>query len=140
MDEFQKTVEVISSLVSQGLRIPDTNLVVELVDGESDAEDDDGDEGHGHAAVPDLDGEVGQLGLQYALLLVVLAPAPARALRGVACRVGQRVVGMGITHPLLHVNWKEKKLDECECSERIFSIHDHNHAPCTILVPTSSIR
>ena len=82
-------------------------LGVELVDGEPDAEDDHCDEGHGHAAIPDLDGEVGQLGLQHTLLLVIATAAGAalaRALRGVAGGVGKRVVGMGVTHSLLHIH------------------------------------
>ena len=80
-------------------------LVVELVDGEPDEEDDHGDEGHGHAAVPDLDGEVGQLGLQHALLLVVIpAAALARTLGPVAGGVGQGVIRVGVTNTLLHIN------------------------------------
>ena len=82
-------------------------LGVELVDGEPDAEDDHGDKGHGHAAIPDLDGEVGQLGLQHTLLLVIATAAGAalaRALGGVAGGVGQRVVGMGVTHSLLYIH------------------------------------
>ena len=82
-------------------------LGVELVDGEPDAEDDHSDEGHGHAAIPDLDGEVGQLGLQHTLLLVIATAASAtlaRALGSVAGGVGKRVVGMGVTHSLLHIH------------------------------------
>ena len=83
-------------------------LGVELVDGEPDAEDDHGDEGHGHAAIPDLDGEVGQLGLQHTFLLIIIsAPAAAslaRTLWAVTGGVGQGVVRMGVTHSLLHIN------------------------------------
>ena len=39
-------------------------LVEELVDGEPDGEDDDGDEGDGHPAVPDLYRQVCQLRLK----------------------------------------------------------------------------
>ena len=41
-----------------------TDLVIELVDGESDEEDEDGDEGDGHPPVPNVDRQVGQLRLQ----------------------------------------------------------------------------
>ena len=90
-------------------------LGIELVDGEPDAEDDHGDEGHGHAAIPDLDGEVGQLGLQNTLLLIIIsAPATAslaRTLGAVTGGVGQGVVRMGVTHSLLHINWNREELE-----------------------------
>ena len=38
--------------------------IVELVDGESNEEDEDGDEGDGHPPVPNVDRQVGQLRLQ----------------------------------------------------------------------------
>ena len=41
-----------------------TDLVIELVDGESDEEDEDGHEGDGHPPVPNVDRQVGQLRLQ----------------------------------------------------------------------------
>ena len=104
----------------------DPHLVVELVHGELDGEDEDGDERHGHAPVPDLDGEVGQLrlktkcwcknislivpkifDLQHALLLVVPAGAALAPLAGAVGwvgGVGEGVVGVGVTYTFLHVN------------------------------------
>ena len=41
--------------------------IVELVDGESNEEDEDGDEGDCHPSVANVDGKVGQLGLQQGL-------------------------------------------------------------------------
>ena len=97
---------------------------MELVHGELDGEYEDGDERHGHAPVPDLDGEVGQLrlktikyvgckkvpkifDLQHALLLVVPAGAALAPLAGAVGwvgGVGEGVVGVGVTYTFLHVN------------------------------------
>ena len=41
--------------------------IVELVDGESNEEDEDGDEGDCHPSVANVDGKVGQLRLQRGL-------------------------------------------------------------------------
>jgi hypothetical protein len=55
------------------------NLKVELLNGELDGEDEGGGEGDGHPPVADLDGEVGELGLQDGPLL--LLPILLAALR-----------------------------------------------------------
>jgi hypothetical protein len=59
-----------------------TNLKVELFNGELDGEDEGGGEGDGHPPVADLDGEVGELGLQDGPLL--LLPILLAALRVLA--------------------------------------------------------
>ncbi len=58
------------------------NLKVELLNGELDGEDEGGGEGDGHSPVADLDGEVGELGLQDGPLL--LLPILLAALRVLA--------------------------------------------------------
>ena len=40
------------------------HLSVEIIDGESDEEDENGDEGDRHSSVTNVDRKVGQLGLQ----------------------------------------------------------------------------
>ena len=114
--------------------------IVELVDGESNEKDEDGDEGDRHPSVANVDGKVGQLGLQQGLgfcnkgsffsnfhlknrLLLVISTVPMFARRRRAASplrltwVGQRVVGMGVAHTLLQVcdtseikMWRQKAM------------------------------
>ena len=56
-DELDVKVDVV--------HVPTFTLVVESLDGESDAEDENRHQRDGHAGVPDLNGQVGQLGLKH---------------------------------------------------------------------------
>ena len=48
--------------------LPNAHLSVEIIDRESDEEDENGDEGDRHSSVTNVDRKVGQLGLQGELL------------------------------------------------------------------------
>merc|ERR550532_2515693 len=97
-------------VVGEIVHVPVLVIGVELVYREPDGEDEDSDETDGHPSVANLNGEVGQLGLEDTFLLLlntnwrVLARGlgNCRLARG---RVGQTVVGQRISHSLLHVNF-----------------------------------
>jgi hypothetical protein len=82
VDRKQKNYVLCNEKVNLALALCCHNLKVELLNGELDGEDEGGGEGDGHPPVADLDGEVGELGLQDGPLL--LLPVLLAALRVLA--------------------------------------------------------